>query len=246
MKVAGDDSNFFKSIEAIDRVQRPSHIDRVLHDVVGRYDLTNIAYLGFNLPFHESEEPYYSLTYSQDWIIHYRDNNYYEIDPVFREGLRTLLPLDWKSLDRSQRAVQNLFGEAAEFGIGKQGLVIPVRGRVGDIALCVLNSDVNDAQWSLLKKSFIRDFQLLAVHLHQGIMRANGAKGPEIELSKRERECLFWAASGKTNSEIAEILGISRRGVRFHIDNSIFKLDCVNVTQTVAKAVAFEIINIPK
>ena len=56
------------------------------------------------------------------------------------------------------------------------------------------------------------------------------------KLSKREVECLRWAAVGKTDQEIASILSRSCATVRFHIHNAATKLDAVNRSQTVFKA----------
>lgn len=55
-------------------------------------------------------------------------------------------------------------------------------------------------------------------------------------LSKREVECLRWAAIGKTDFEISTIINRSRATVRFHIHNASIKLDAVNRSQTVFKA----------
>lgn len=55
-------------------------------------------------------------------------------------------------------------------------------------------------------------------------------------LSKREVECLRWAAIGKTDFEISTIIERSRATVRFHIHNASLKLDAVNRSQTVFKA----------
>lgn len=55
-------------------------------------------------------------------------------------------------------------------------------------------------------------------------------------LSKREVECLRWAAIGKTDFEISMIIARSRATVRFHIHNASIKLDAVNRSQTVFKA----------
>lgn len=54
-------------------------------------------------------------------------------------------------------------------------------------------------------------------------------------LSKRENEILDWVRLGKTNSEIAEILGISTCTVKNHLQNIFKKLDVFNRLQAVAK-----------
>ncbi|MET0546969.1 MAG: helix-turn-helix transcriptional regulator [Caulobacterales bacterium] len=56
------------------------------------------------------------------------------------------------------------------------------------------------------------------------------------KLSKREVECLRWAAVGKTDLEIGLIMSRSRATIRFHIHNASVKLNAVNRSQTVFKA----------
>ena len=57
-----------------------------------------------------------------------------------------------------------------------------------------------------------------------------------IVLNKREVECLRWAAAGKTNEEIATIIGLKRTTIRFHIRAAAQKLDAVNRDQALFKA----------
>ncbi|MCC7003025.1 MAG: helix-turn-helix transcriptional regulator [Gemmatimonadaceae bacterium] len=59
---------------------------------------------------------------------------------------------------------------------------------------------------------------------------------PDVRLSKREVECLRWAALGKTDQEIAAIISRSAATIRFHIHNAALKLDAVNRSQAVFKA----------
>jgi len=63
-----------------------------------------------------------------------------------------------------------------------------------------------------------------------------------IELSDREVETLTWAARGKTSAEIAEILGITKRTVDFHVDNARTKLGAPTRTAAVIKAAAGRLI----
>jgi len=58
----------------------------------------------------------------------------------------------------------------------------------------------------------------------------------DVKLSKREIECLRWAAVGKTDNEIALILARSSATIRFHIHNAATKLNAVNRSQAVFKA----------
>lgn len=56
------------------------------------------------------------------------------------------------------------------------------------------------------------------------------------KLTKREVECLQWAAIGKTDREIGLILNLSHAAVRYHIHGAGEKLNSVNRSQTIFKA----------
>lgn len=61
-------------------------------------------------------------------------------------------------------------------------------------------------------------------------------------LTDREIDCLNWTAAGKTSAEIAEILGLSEHTVNHYLNRAAKKLDTVNRTQAVAKALRIGLI----
>jgi DNA-binding response OmpR family regulator len=63
-----------------------------------------------------------------------------------------------------------------------------------------------------------------------------------VGLVRREVETLTWAARGKTSAEIAQILGLSKRTVDFHIDNARNKLGVATRTQAATKAASGRLI----
>jgi DNA-binding CsgD family transcriptional regulator len=63
-------------------------------------------------------------------------------------------------------------------------------------------------------------------------------------LTVRETQCLRWVAMGKTDPDVGQILGISPRTVRFHIEHAKQKLGVVTRTQAVVKAVNEKLIQI--
>ena len=63
------------------------------------------------------------------------------------------------------------------------------------------------------------------------------APGAFSPLSERERECLFWAAEGKTTDETALILDVSNNTVNGYMQQAIRKLAAPNRAKAVAIAV---------
>ena len=68
-----------------------------------------------------------------------------------------------------------------------------------------------------------------------------GLRVPAFQLTPRERECLLWAARGKTYKEISLIIGLAYGSVKTHLDRSRFKLNCVSLAQATAAAMALGI-----
>jgi LuxR family transcriptional regulator, quorum-sensing system regulator BjaR1 len=62
------------------------------------------------------------------------------------------------------------------------------------------------------------------------------------DLTQREIDCLNWTAAGKTSVEISDILSLSEHTVNHYLNRATKKLDTVNRTQAVAKALRMGII----
>ncbi|HEX5378800.1 MAG TPA: LuxR C-terminal-related transcriptional regulator [Phenylobacterium sp.] len=73
-----------------------------------------------------------------------------------------------------------------------------------------------------------------AYHDAHGALPVSG--GPR--LTRREIQCLKWAAAGKTDAEIGEQVRISAPTVRFHLKNAAEKLNVVGRSQAVREAAA--------
>ncbi len=58
-----------------------------------------------------------------------------------------------------------------------------------------------------------------------------------MRLSAREREALQWAAEGKNDWEIGEVMNISEHGADKHMRSIRAKLGAINRTQAVAEAI---------
>ena len=84
------------------------------------------------------------------------------------------------------------------------------------------------------------DFEMLGVVVENRLRRAEGRAGvhSKVQLTEREREVLTWVGRGKTSADIAIILGVSERTVNFHCEQAMRRLEVINRTQAVARALA--------
>lgn len=88
------------------------------------------------------------------------------------------------------------------------------------------------------------DFDILAAIIATRLARvARAAVWPkQIHLNDREAQALTWAARGKTSSEIAQILDLTKRTVDFHIDNARQKLNAATRLHAAVKAAVGQLI----
>lgn len=88
------------------------------------------------------------------------------------------------------------------------------------------------------------DFEILAtiIEARLGRVARNEVWSRHIGLNEREVESLTWSARGKTSSEIATILGLSKRTVDFHIENACRKLNAATRIEAVVKATSAHLI----
>ena len=88
------------------------------------------------------------------------------------------------------------------------------------------------------------DFEILAKIIEARLLRIArvGVWAEGVNLSGREIEVLTWVARGKTSTEIAQILKVSKRTVDFHIDNASAKLGAATRTQAAIKAATARLI----
>ncbi|MDE2404847.1 MAG: helix-turn-helix transcriptional regulator [Sphingomonadales bacterium] len=122
----------------------------------------------------------------------------------------------------------------------RAAIVVPVHlpfGQIGAVSFNPLDPAHTELEteflaWGDALGVYARTF--IATYVH--VMGSMQALPPESRLSKREVECLRWAAIGKTDLEISMIMSRSRATVRFHIHNASMKLNAVNRSQTVFKA----------
>jgi DNA-binding NarL/FixJ family response regulator len=84
------------------------------------------------------------------------------------------------------------------------------------------------------------DFEILAtiIEARLGRVARNEVWSRQVELNEREVESLTLSARGKTSTEIATILNLSKRTVDFHIENACRKLNVATRIQAAVKAVS--------
>lgn len=205
-----------------------------------KFGLDHVAYAGAD-PV--SGQIHGSVTYSEDWKLHYAKNNFHKIDPTLLMARRAIAPVDWRRLDRNEDFA-TVFRNARDFGISDRGMTIPIRGPYGDMGMLSVSLDCSEGEWDQRKSIIMGDLQSVAVHIHDTVMQSDALsrmlRFPT--LSTREREILQWIAAGKTQQDVGDILGISHRTVEVHLRSARDKLCALTTPQAVARAIGLRLI----
>ncbi len=182
-------------------------------------------------------------TYCEEWKLHYGRKGFHHFDPTLYQAAKSIAPVDWSRFADDDK-FHTIFRDAAAFGITDRGMTVPVRGPYGDCGLLNVTRDCSEREWKKLIGHVIGDLQISAVNLHDTIMRSGTLSGTLFypNLSSRELEILKWAAGGKSQHDIGEILSISHRTVEVHLRSARDKLGALTTAQAVGRAVGLGLI----
>ena len=211
-----------------------------LDHVCDRLGFDYAAYAGIN-PLDRSVHGY--VNYPEAWRRHYRDTGLHRIDPTLSIASRSIAPVDWRRA-HGHANFRRVFFDAHDFGIGELGLTIPVRGPYGDVGMLSVTCDCTAHEWEGLMRHAVGELQSMAVHLHDAAMHSDALSHilRRPMLSRREIEILQWVAAGKSQQDVADILGIAQRTVEVHLASARDKLGALNTPQAVARAVSLGLI----
>jgi DNA-binding CsgD family transcriptional regulator len=218
-------------------------IEGTLNAIANSIGVSHIAYLRFS-PDKSSDTSLLTavVTYSRQWQHRYFEKQYVLIDPVISHGRNAVVPFDWQDLPIDDPAILDFLSDALRHDVGLNGVSVPVRNRRGIFSLVSFTSNVSRTEWVQYKKRNMVKLQLLSVLIDSAASINFKLSSPPVSLSKREEQCLIWAARGKTYQDISEILNISYGSVKTYLDTARHKLNCINLTHAVAVAVATGVI----
>src|SRR5690606_37138171 len=163
------------------------------------------------------------------------------IDPFLRHARCSALPFLWR--DVAVRASccspdAAFLACARRHGIDVcRGASIPVHVHGGQLALLNVSqaADCEEVRDVCLRDALLLSGVATTLHLRAGQLMTDCCPR---SLTRRERQCLLWATRGKGQEEIAMILGLRPRTVRFHQENAMRKLGARNIAAAVAVATA--------
>ncbi|MEP9386182.1 LuxR family transcriptional regulator [Mesorhizobium sp. KR9-304] len=172
-----------------------------------------------------------------EWLERYVARNYVDHDPVVSRMKQLPAPVQWSDAAGGTKIDSDgevVMGDAGEFKL-KDGLAFPLVTLDGQIVMVSLGGE--RIEMSNQEFGMISLVATYAIGRAMQLLTEGNRAIDHIELTPRERECLTWAAAGKSEWEISQILGISEHTSEKHLLNAKFKLGAVNRVQAVAEAI---------
>jgi DNA-binding CsgD family transcriptional regulator len=226
-------------------------LSRRLDSLLERFGVSRWVY-ALDLPVHGgSREQYSTGAYPEAWVERYLAEGYLGVDPIVGHCAASVLPILWddaaRICERTQtlrsRRARQMFREADALGMGA-GLSVPLHGPGQTWGLISFAAEARVKDELRAKTA---ELHMLATYAHEAGRRFAPGIGDESarpELTRRERECLQWAAEGKTSWEIGRLLRISERTVVFHLNNASQKLGVCGRQAAIARGVSLGLVSI--
>lgn len=197
------------------------------------FGLSGVAIIDISLVGRSRRGKLLLNTFPESFSREYVQTRAIEHDPHVDMALRTWKAFRWIGLDgefkcQKARAVIELGARHGLLeGLGA-GVLVPTGAR----ALLVMGGDRLD-----ISPQDLTAFPLLALYARCRLGElASESNANSPRLSRREADCLRWAAQGKTSWEIAQILAISQHTADSYLNSAARKLRATNRIQAVAEA----------
>jgi len=187
-----------------------------------------------------------NVSYPEEWIRLYWQHGYFDVDPVFKTALQKSGTQHWETIYRNANSPkqQEFKAAAKEFGL-TDGITTGFADASCKVAtFCSFASaDSVDAT------RYVPLVEYFGYHIHLALLRTAPATRQSMDhcikkLTLRELTTLNWVKNGKTNWEIAKIMGVTERTIRFHVESIFVKLNVTSRSQAVATAIEHGLPNV--
>ena len=208
------------------RLQQKSEKKKVLIAARGQFGLKDILYLHPEGIQSSENALLFVHTRDETWEENLRRRHPWMLQELMRLGRERVLPRELSEIKEGHALL-------AALGLGARGLLVPLHGPAGQFAVLLALFDEKDG-----RTADVAALHFFAVHYFENVMTAIGEerRRDSERLSRREAECLYWCAQGKSYWETSIILGIAERTVNHHMKMVRRKLGVQTNAQAVGRA----------
>jgi LuxR family quorum-sensing system transcriptional regulator CciR len=159
--------------------------------------------------------------YPQHWVEYFDDQKLGPSDPVHRASHLTSVGFTWSKLPQMIHLTPRdrlVLEQAGSNGIG-EGFTVPAHVPGESNGSCSFATRTGQP----VLEEHLPIAQLVGAFAFEAarrLWRMRASTAPMLQLTDRQRDCVLWAARGKSDWEIAQILGISHETVIQHLKHA--------------------------
>jgi LuxR family quorum sensing-dependent transcriptional regulator len=227
-------------IELIQRARTPDDVCRALLDVTGQFGLTALlagTVPGQGTPGEEQKGHVLLCDWPESWLERYVEKNYIDQDPLVAFMRRRPSSVTWSDAVANvdgEEVSRDVFGDAGAFKLN-DGFAMPLVTLEGEIVMVSLGGERVELDEHSIRIVSLASTYAIARAIQ--LVSENKTIDHRPHMTPREKECMRWAAAGKSEWEISQILGISEHTSEKHLLNAKAKLGASNRVQAIAEAI---------
>jgi len=178
---------------------------------------------------------FYFNTWPKDWLALYEARQFFVNDPMVLETRRRMTPFLWSEMtDSGSFTREGIEVVTAGRAYGwMEVLGFPIHGPASYQGLVSLAARTS-LTLSASDRALLRT---VALAVHDRLHASTGPSEitpPDVQLTRREVDCMRWVAAGKTDAEIGAILGVAAPTVHYHVERVKKKFKTSSRTEAVA------------
>lgn len=230
------DADVFEFLERCDRYLSAAPLLDDLLQMAGNFGFSHLILSGVPMGGQRLAPMVELMGWPEGWFDRYCSQSYAVVDGVCIHSGQTTRPFYWDDIPGRLAATKGsrlVSDEATEFGI-RSGFAVPFLSINHWQSVVSFASPVANCRMSGRERAQLVTMGTLAGAAVESLVHPDPA--PPNLLTDREREVLLWAGSGKTYSEIGEILSIAEVTVKKHLASSRDKLNVATTVQAVIQA----------
>jgi DNA-binding CsgD family transcriptional regulator len=180
---------------------------------------------------------FFFVDWPADWLDFYNKNDWFQHDLLPIEARRRLAPYLWTEITATKLTdMQKALCDAGRAYGWREVFAVPIHGP-GSLQGLVTMATRHEIALTRRERAVL---EMMARTLWERCrtLEAFGTFAPDrVQLSPREIECLQWAAAGKSDGDIATVIGIKPATAHFHIEQAKKRLGVKSRVEAVAVCV---------
>lgn len=231
-----------KFLHDLDRARNVTDITSTVLRHLGQLGAEHVIATAMPTPYANRREQMANVLFLDmpgEWVSRYAEKGYGSHDPVLRRMRSLAPPFYWNELDAEvgDPLARRVMEEGSEFGVkdGFSASLLTFDRQTVGFSLTGRQLELHPEMRGVL--TLVATYAIGRAIALQQEMQELPDRGRIIILSAREREALQWAADGKNDWEIGEIMNISEHGADKHLRSARAKLGATNRAQAVAEAI---------